>query len=183
MNSNLSNLQQELDETVDWLEGELAKLRTGRASAAILDGITVESYGSQMPIDQLAQVGNEDPRTLRISPYDASQIEAIQKAIQKADLGVSVATDEEGLRLSFPPLTEESREDIMRRAKTKLEEARVSVRSIRDDVWSEIKEQEVEGEISEDEKFRLKEAMEGKVKETNQRLEKLFEEKEEKISA
>lgn len=181
MSYNFSKLDTKRQETEDWLQTELDKIRAGRASAGVLDGITVESYGVQTPLNQLGSIGNEGPRTLRVDVYDASQIDAVEKALQQADVGASIAKDDSGLRLSFPELTQENRQQALDRAKAKLEEAKVSLRVVRDDVWNEIKELEDEGEITEDDKFRLKETMEEKVKQTNDAMQQLLADKQEKL--
>ncbi len=182
MSYDFSSLDTKIDEIKTWLENELGKIRTGRASASVLSDVTVESYGTQTPLDQLASIGNEGPRTLRVNVYDKSQIEDVEKAILKEDLGVTVSKDEEGVRLSFPKLTEENREKALKRAKEKLEEARISLRQEREEIWSDIQEKESEGEITEDEKFRLKDTLEEKVGDAKQDFEDLLSQKEEDLS-
>lgn len=167
-----------LDETIDWLTKEFAGIRTGQASPALLDNIKVESYGTLVPLNQVGSVGIEDARTLRISPWDASQIAAIETAILDADLGVSVATDSAGLRAIFPELTSERRAQLTKLAKQKLEDARVSVRAARDEVMKELDRQEKAGEISEDEKFSQREQVQSKVDATNKKLDEQFHAKE-----
>ena len=170
-------------ETVAWLEREYSGIRTGQASPALLDGVKVESYGTRIPIPQVSSVGVEDPRTLRISPWDAGQIPAIERAIQDADLGVSVATDSSGLRVIFPELTSERREQLRKIAKNKLEEARVTVRGIRDDLMKVIEKSEKAGKISEDEMHRKKETVQKEVDGTNTTLDDLFKKKDTEVSA
>lgn len=182
MNYDFSSLDKKIEETKDWLENELGKIRTGRASASVLSDVTVESYGAQTPLDQLASIGNEGPRTLRVNVYDKSQIDAVEKAVLKEDLGVTVSKDDEGLRLSFPKLTEETREKALDRAKEKCEEARVSLRQKREEVWSDIQEKEADGEITEDEKFRLKDTLEEKVRDAKDDFDEMLENKQEELS-
>lgn len=181
MSYNFSKLDKKIEETKSWLATELDKIRAGRASASVLDGITVESYGTQTPLNQIGSIGNEGPRTLRIDVYDASQIDAVEKALQKSNIGASIAKDDSGLRLNFPELTQENRQQALDRTKSKFEEAKVSLRGVREDVWNEIKELEGDGEITEDEKFQLKEKMENKVKEANKVMQETMEEKQEKL--
>ena len=175
--------KQRFSETVAWLEREYSGIRTGQASPALLDGIKVESYGTKLPIPQVSSVGIEDPRTLRISPWDAGQIPAIERAIQDADLGVSVATDSSGLRVIFPELTSERREQLRKLAKNKLEEARVTVRGIRDDLMKAVEKDEKDGNISEDEMHRKKESIQKEVDATNTALDELFKKKDAEVSA
>lgn len=175
---NFSNLKVKTKEIQEWLSKELSAIHTGRASVALLDGIRVSAYGSMMPIHQLANIGVEDARTLRISPWDNSVSGAIEKAIQDANLGVSVGSDGKGIRVSFPDLTTESRERYVKIVGKKLEEARISLRGVREEVWSDIQAQEKEGAMSEDDKFRAKEEMEKYIKEGNEQLDMLAKKKE-----
>ena len=174
---------QRLKEIESWLSKEYAGIRTGQASPAILDSVKVESYGTKVPIPQLGSVGIEDARTLRVSPWDSSQVSAIERAITDANLGVSVATDSSGLRVVFPELTSERRSQLSKLAKAKLEDARVSVRSVRDDVMKELEKQEKAGDISKDELFRKKEEVQKQVDTINKSLESLFEKKEQELNA
>jgi len=171
-----------MKETTDWLGNEFASIRTGQATPALLDSIKVDSYGSKVPLNQVGSVGVEDARTLRISPWDASSIHDIETAITEADLGVSVATDSAGLRVVFPELTSERREQLLKLAKHKLEDARVSVRSARDERKKDLDKQEKDGELSKDDKFSEMESIQKQVDVTNKSLEDLYHKKETEIS-
>lgn len=179
---HFSGFQNKIDETLQWLSGELAKVRTGRANPALLDSVKVDAYGSKVPLKQVGNIGSEDARTLRIEPYDSSQIQAIESAVAKADLGVTTSSDSQSVRVHFPELTEETRTKMLKAAKAKLEEARVTVRNEREDVWNEIKRKEKAGEMSEDEKYRAKEKMQEMVDEANEALEELYEKKVQQLS-
>lgn len=183
MAHDLNKFKGRLGEIETWLKTELATIRTGRANAALLDGVRVESYGSQLPIVQVAGVGSEDARTLRITPYDKSQSKAIEKAIADADLGVSVNVDDGGLRVIFPELTAERRDLLIKQAHKKLEEARISIRNERDYIWGEIQKEEQAGEISEDDKFRAKDEMQKIVDDVQKRLDEITDAKEKEISS
>jgi ribosome recycling factor len=165
-----------------WLEKEFAGIRTGQATPTLLDGIRVESYGSQMPLVQVGSVSIEDARTLRISPWDSSLVSTIEKAIRDADLGISVVSDSAGVRAVFPALTSERRADLVKIAKSKLEDARVSVRGVRDDVMKAIDAAQKASDISEDERRTRKEAVQKSVDAINRMLEQLFTKKEEEIA-
>ncbi len=178
---NFGDLKQNVEVVKEWLGKEYLGIRTGRATPVLLDGILVESYGSKLPINQIATIGVEDARTLRISPWDASQVKEIEKAIVSANLGISVATDDLGSRVSFPELTAERRGVLIKLLKDKLEDARISLRSERDKVWGDIQKQERDGEISEDEKFNYKEEMQKIIDEAGKKLEALAAKKEEEI--
>ncbi len=172
------DIKQKLNEVKEWLQKEYSGIRTGKSSPALLDSIRVESYGSLMPVNQVANISTEDARTLRVSPWDSSMISAIERAIQDADLGVSLATDSSGVRVIFPELTIERRAQLQKLAKSKLEDARIRVRAVRDDIMKNIDKSEKDGDISEDQKFTQKDAAQKAVDETNRALESLFDQKE-----
>lgn len=178
-----TEIKQKLQEAKEWLQKEFSGIRTGQASPALLDSIKVESYGALLPLNQVGTVGIEDARTLRVSVWDASAVKAAEEAIREADLGVSVVGDSSGLRVIFPELTSERREQLLKLAKSKLEDARISVRALRDDAMKVIEKSEKAGEIGEDEKFTKKEAVQNAVDESNRSLEALFEQKETELKA
>lgn len=178
---DFSNLKKEIKDTEEWLSKEFGQIRTGRATPAILDGILVESYGSQMPILQLATVISEDPRTLRIAPWDSQNIKPIEKAIQTSNLGLSVAVDDKGLRVSFPTLTTESRNNFVKIAKAKLEEAKVALRQERNKVNDDLNAKKKDSEISEDEAMKGKTEVDKLIKEAGESVDKLFAKKEQEI--
>src|SRR3989344_4120951 len=111
---NFTPLKQKVSETEQWLVKEYQGIRTGRATPALLDSVMVESYGSKLPVNQVAAVTTEDARTLRVSPWDAAQVKQIEKAIISSNLGLSVAVDERGLRVMFPELTAERRTSLIK---------------------------------------------------------------------
>lgn len=162
---------------------ELAGVRTGRAAPAILDGVMVESYGTRVPIVQIANVTVEDARTIRISPWDAANGKEIEKAIMLANLGLSVGSDERGVRVSFPDLTAERRTQLVKLAKEKIEEIRGALRGARDDVWNDIQKQEKDKKMTEDEKFRAKDEMQKRVDSANKNFDAALERKEKEITS
>lgn len=164
------------------LKKELSSIRTGRAASSILDVITVESYGTRVPINNVATLGVEDAKTLRIKPFDPSLSKEIEKEITNANLGLSVVVDDTGLRVVFPDLTGDRRIALVKLAKEKIEEARVHVRQARDDVWSDIQQQERDGDMSEDDKFRNKDEMQKRVDATNKNFDDAFARKEQEIT-
>ncbi|MEI7765112.1 MAG: ribosome recycling factor [bacterium] len=181
MQYNFSNFKVGLKKIEDFLGKEYSQLSTGRASPMVLDGVSVESYGSYQPIKNVASVSVEDPKTLRIAPWDKNQIKAIEKAIMVADLGLSTATDEAGIRVIFPQLTTETRQKLVKVLKEKLEEARITVRRERGNVWDEIQAEEKNGKMNEDEKMRSKDELQKLVDEVNGNLEVIFEKKEKEV--
>jgi ribosome recycling factor len=166
----------------EWLTKEFSGIRTGQAVPVLLDGVKVENYGVRVPVSQVATITIENARTLRLSPWDKSTSKAIEKAIIEADLGVSVAVDDGGLRVIFPELTGERRQQLLKLAKQKLEEARVSVRAVRDEEMKAIDAAQKAGDISEDEKFAKKEKVQKAVDAANSGLESLFTKKEQEIA-
>ena len=160
---------------------EFSSIRTGRATLAILDNVFVLSYGAKMPINQIASIVGEGPRSLRITPWNMSQAKDIEKAIAGARLGVSLVVDDKGVRVTFPELTGESRETLMKLVKQKLEDARVAVRTEREKVWEDIQKKEKNGEMGEDDKFRLKSDMQKTVDEANKSLDAIALKKEAEV--
>lgn len=182
MTYNFAPLKEKIKDTHEWLVKEYGGLRTSRATPALLDRVVVEAYGSKLPLNQVASIMPEDARTLRVAPWDVSQAKHIEKALTTANLGVSVGADEKGVRVFFPELTSERRTALIDSARDYLEQARITLRSVRDDVWSDIQKEERDGKMSEDDKFRYKEEMQRLIDEGNHALQGLFEKKEKEIS-
>ncbi len=157
MQYNFSNFKIELKKIEEFLSKEYGQLNIGRASPMVLDGIRVESYGLPISLKNMASVSIEDPKTLRIAPWDKNQIKDIEKAIFGSNLGLSIATDDLGIRVIFPQLTTESRQTLVKLLKEKLEESKITVRKERERIWDEIQKLEKEGKMTEDQKFRAKE--------------------------
>jgi ribosome recycling factor len=164
-----------------WLSNELSGIRTGRASSAILDFVQVEAYGGRMAVRELANIITEDAKSLRVEPWDKSVGKSIEKAITISNLGLSVSPFENGLRIIFPELTSERREQFIKVIKQKLEEARVSIRGLRDKTGKTIDEKEKNGGMSEDDKFRSKEEMQKIIDEVGRKLEEMALKKEQEM--
>jgi len=179
---NFKPFEKEVANIIERFEGELSTVRTGRATPSILDTVFVEVYGSRMPISQVATIGVEGARTLRVAPWDMSNAKEIEKAIAVANLGLSVGADDKGIRVSFPDLTSERRVSLVKIAKEKMEEVRQSLRGVRDRVWTEIQQLERDGEMPEDDKFRAKDTMQKMVDSANARFEEMLERKEKEIA-
>ena len=181
MTYNTKQFTERAEDVVKWLEREFSSIRTGRATPTLLDLVLVESYGTRVPIQQVGSVNTEDARTLRVSIWDKSVIKSVEKAIVDADLGVSVVTDGAGIRVIFPELTSERRVQLLKIAKAKLEEARVSLRGARDETIKEIDKLEKSGEMSQDEKFNAKEDIQKHIDTFNNKLANLMDLKEAEI--
>ena len=143
-----------MGKSVASLEQELKKLRTGRAHTSLLDHITVEYYGSEVPLNQVANVSVEDSRTLAVNPWEKSMVPVVEKAILTSDLGLSPATAGTVIRVPLPPLTEERRRDMIKVVRAEAEGARVAIRNIRRDALHNVKELLKEKEITEDDDHR-----------------------------
>lgn len=156
-------------------------LRTGRASLAMLDNIMVNSYGSYMPVPHVANVSVEDPKTLRIAPWDKGQLKAIEEALRTANLGLSVTADDAGIRLISPELTGERRTQVVKMLREKLEEARISLRKERELDLDKMKKEKADGVMSEDEFFKAKEALQKAVDDINGTLEVMADKKQKDI--
>lgn len=182
MTYNFTKLKSNTKSVEDWLTKEFGGIRTGRAAPAMLDGIVVEAYGSKMPLKQVAAINIEDARTIRIAPYDLTQGKAIEKAVTAANLGLSVSADDRGVRVNFPELTAERRELLLKIAKEKLEQAKVSLRKHRDEIVRDIDDKEKKKEMSEDEKFRAKTELQKLTDSENKKLEEHYGKKEKEIN-
>ncbi len=178
---DFSLFKQKTKGTLEWLNKELTGIRTGRATVSFLDGVKVDSYGSMMQLSAVANIGTEDPKTIRISPWDKSQTQAIEKAIVLADLGVAVSVDDKGLRVIFPELTGERRQQLAKIAKQKLEDSKVALRRERGEIADDLNQQKKDGSMSEDDIMRARTEMEKIVKETEGLLEEAFNKKEKEI--
>jgi ribosome recycling factor len=141
-----------MKKAVDSFKRDLQKIRTGRANAAMLDGIKVDYYGTPTPVNQVATVQVVDARLITVKPWEKAMIAVIDKAIRASDLGINPVADSELVRLPIPPLTQERRRDLAKTVGKQTEEARVAVRSARRDAMDMIKEAEKDKEISEDER-------------------------------
>jgi ribosome recycling factor len=139
-----------MDQAVTHLKDDLAGIRTGRATPAVLNRVTVEYYGTPVPLNQLASVNVPEPRLLQIQPFDKSAISAIEKAIQTSDLGITPNNDGNVIRLAFPPLTEERRRELVKQVHARAEDGRVAVRNVRRHAKDELEKLEHGGDISED---------------------------------
>ena len=173
--------QASMDDAIEHFEKEIMKLRTGRANPALVEELTIEVYGAQTPIKQIANISVPEARQLLVQPWDKSNLEALEKAIVDADLGATVSNDGIAVRLTFPPMTEENRLDLVKILGQKAEEARVGVRTVREDAWKEIQNAQKLGDITEDDKFAGKDALQKTVDEYNEKIEAMRKKKEEEI--
>lgn len=179
---DFSTLDKNIKETEEWLVRELSTVRTGRATPAILDNVKPEAYGARQAVNQMAAVTIEDARSLRIIPWDKSLTKNIERAIQDADLGVGLATDDQGLRVTFPELTAERRTMLGKVAGEKVEQARITLRGHRTDTLKAIDAAEKEGGMSKDEVSRFKDEVQKRIDKGNEALDALGKKKEAELS-
>ncbi len=151
----IEQLKEKMGNSVDALKRELVKIRTGRASLSLLDGISVDAYGSKMPLNQVGTLTIPESRLVVIQPWDPQMLAVIEKAILSSDLGLTPANDGKVIRLSIPPLTEERRKELVKKVKKISEDFRVAVRNARRDANDMLKNMKKDKEISEDDMFRL----------------------------
>jgi len=176
----IHELTQKLQKVVEHFQEELTTIRTGRATASLVENVKVEAYpGSFLGIQELASITVPDPSSIFISPWDKSTISAIDKALRQVPgASFNPVTDKDNLKLPIPPLSEERRLDLVKLVKTKLEESRVSIRNIRQTEMKSLDEMEENGVISKEDKFREREEVEKVIKEYNEKLEDLSSKKE-----
>lgn len=170
-----------MGKSVESLRVELKKLRTGRAHTSLLDHITVEYYGSEVPLSQVANISVEDPRTLSISPWDRQMVSVVEKAILTSDLGLNPTTAGTVIRVPLPPLTEERRRDMVKVVRHEGENAKVAIRNIRRDALHQVKELLKEKEITEDEDRRAHDDIQQLTDKHIAQVEKVVEEKEQEL--
>jgi ribosome recycling factor len=181
MNYDFTKFKKHVTAGEEWLKKEYQSLRTGQANPALLDSVKVEAYGAPVPLSQVGSVTLEGARTLRITPWDATQIKEIEKAIIIASLGVSVVIDDKGLRVNVPDLTAERRTQIVKIAKDKLEDARRTMRTHRDDVMKDLQAKEKAGGLGKDDVFRFKNEAQKIVDDCNKKLDETYTKKEKEI--
>lgn len=174
----LTKYKADFDGVADFYKSDIASIRTGRATPALVEDVAVDAYSQKMTIKELASINAPEPRTIVIQPWDKSVLEAIVGGIRKSDVGLAPVVDGELIRLSIPALTEERRRDFVKLLKQKTEDARVKIRRLREDLWGTIQKMEKSGEITEDDKFRGKEDLQKIVDEHNKKIEELEKKKE-----
>ena len=172
---------EQMNKSVEATKENFMGIRTGRANPALLNGIMVNYYGAPTPIKAVASIGVPEPRTLSVTPFDASQANAVEKAIRDSDLGVSPNRDGNVIRVTMPELTEERRKEYVKLAKTKAEEGKVAVRNIRRKTKESIDKSVKDGEIGEDEGDRLQKELDKVTKQVTDSLDVLLEGKQKEI--
>jgi ribosome recycling factor len=177
----LADAKNRMAKSVESSRGELATVRTGRASPHLLDRIVVDYYGAQTPLKQLANVAAGDARLLTVTPFDKSAIGAIEKSIQESDVGLSPSNDGAVIRLAIPEMTEERRREMVKVVNGVAEEGRISIRNVRRDVMSDLRELKNEGEVGEDDERRAEASLQKQTDEAIAEIDALLKAKEAEI--
>lgn len=180
-NAIVDSMIQNMDKGIQSLKAELAKVRTGRASTALVDTVHVDYYGSSVPLNQVANITTPDARTIQISPWEAGTIGTIEKAILAANIGLTPQNDGKVIRIPLPPMTEERRKEMVKLVKKMGEESKIAVRNHRRDGNEEVKKQEKGKAISEDESKKLMEVIQKKTDEKIIEIDKVIAAKEKEI--
>lgn len=183
MNTNPFNKKasEKMKLVIESLKKDYASLRTGRASLALLDGIFIDYYGTKTPLNQVASLGIPDPRQITIQPWEHKLVSEIEKAILKSDLGLMPSNDGKIIRINIPHLTEERRKDLVKVAKKRLEEAKVAIRNIRRDINEDIKKEEKDKKISEDDSKKFLEDIQKLTDTYIEKSDEIFKHKENEI--
>ena len=179
----IEKIEPEMDKVISFLERELTKIRTGRASASLVEDIVVECFNQKFPLKQLAAISSPGPKQIVVQPWDKSYIEPIEKAIFRSSLGVAPIVDKDLIRISLPPLSDEYRASLLRVLSEKQEEARKTIRHWRGEAWEEVQEKTKDGEIREDDKFRAKDKLQELVDDYNKKIDEMGERKKKEIGA
>src|SRR5699024_9518321 len=176
-----ADARQRMDKTIKVMSENFSKIRTGRASTGLLDQVTVEYYGVEVPLNQAANLATEDARTITVTPWERAMVKPVEKAIMAADLGLNPSTAGQVIRIVLPPLTEERRKQLVKVVRQEAEDGRIAVRNIRRDANQDGKELVQEKEISEDDQRRAEERIQALTDEHIARIDSLLEQKEQEI--
>jgi len=177
----IDKIRPELDKSIGFLEREMAKIRTGRASPSLVEDVVVDCFGQKFPLKQLAAISTPEPKQILIQPWDKSYIEGIVKALENTGTGANPVVDKDLIRINLPSQSEELRKDLARLISEKQEETRKTVRRWRDAAWDETQERFREGKIREDDKFRAKDDLQDLIDEYGKKIEEMGERKKKEI--
>lgn len=177
----IQRIKPEMEKTVSFLEKELLKIRTGRATPALVEDVVCDCFGQKLPLKQLAAISVPEPKQILIQPWDKSYVEGIVSALRETGTGASPVVDKDSIRINLPPLNEEYRKTLERLISEKQEETRKTLRRWREEAWSEVQEKTKSGEIREDDKFRAKDELQEIIDEMGKRVDELGERKKKEI--
>ena len=181
MNPYIENKQPDIEKAIEHYQKEISTLRTGRATASILDKVMVPVYGSPSPLNSISSISVQDARSMIVSTWDKNLIKDVEKAIVDANLGVGVANEGDKLRITTPLMTEESRKELVKQLSTKHEKSRIDIRQIRDDIKTSIENAEKAKDINEDDKYRYLKDLEETTKKIHNQLKEITDKKQSDI--
>ena len=177
----INKIEPEMDRVINFLEREMIKIRTSRATPSLVEDIIVDCFNQKLPLKQLAAISISGPREILIQPWDNSYIEGIVSALSKTGIGTSPIVSKDVIRIILPSLNEEYRKNLLRIVSEKQEEAKITIRRWREEAWKEIQDKTRDGEIREDDKFRAKDKLQELVDEYNKKIEQIGERKRKEI--
>lgn len=181
MHTIVERSKEHYEKTIEYLKHDISSLRTGRVSPSLVEAIKVDSYGTTSDLMQLAAITSPEPHTIAIKPWDKNILKDIERALQSSDLNVNPVVDSDLIRLNFPPLTEESRKELVKTLHKKLEDARIALRSQREKIKEDIISLEKSKEITEDDRFQALKDLDTMTKDYNEKIKEVGQEKEEEI--
>lgn len=171
----------EMDGSIEHLNQEMGKIRTGRANPALVENLMVDYYGSRTPLKQIASINIPEARLIVIQPWDKDSLVAIESALRESDLGFNPNNDGQVIRINIPQLTEERRKELVKALNQRSEDAKIAIRNVREEAWKEIQESEKSGKMSEDDKFLGKDYLQKIVDEYNKKIEEARDKKEKEV--
>jgi ribosome recycling factor len=177
----IKNLKPQLNKTLDYLKTELNSLQVGRAAGSIVENIEVEAYNARMPLKQLAAINTPDPKQIVVQPYDKEIIKNIEKALRDSKRNLSLVVDDDCVRVTIPPLSEERRKELVKIVKEKVEECHVSIRRSREDAWRAIVALEQQKKITEDDRYKAKDQLQEVIDDYNKQIDDIGLKKESDI--
>ncbi len=177
----IQKIKPEFDKAISFLDKELSKIRTNRASPALVEDIVADCFGQKFPLKQLAAISVPEPRQILIQPWDKSYLEGIVRALENTGIGANPIVDKDAVRITLPSLTEDYRKSLVRLLAEKQEETRKTIRKWREDAWEKIQNEARDGKIREDDKFRAKEELQDLIDEYNKKIEDSGKKKEKEI--
>lgn len=170
-----------MEKVIESFFQDIKSVHSGRASSAIVEDLVIDHYNSKMPLKQLASITVPSANLIMISPWDKGALNPIETAIRESDLNLNPNNDGSAIRLTLPPMSEERRKELVKVAHTKAEEARISIRNIREDAWKKVQTEQKQGDITEDDKYRGQEKLNDLVKEFNSKIEEIIITKEKEL--
>lgn len=171
----------QFEKAVQHLKNGLKQIRTGRANPALVENLNVEYYGTKTPLQQLSNITTPDPKSILVQPWDKNALKDIERAIQSSSLGLNPVNEGSVIRIPIPPLTEERRTELAKIVHEKVEQAKISIRNVREEIWKTTKDQKNDGQISEDEMFKQQKDLQKIVEEFNEQIKNIGSEKEKEI--